>query len=85
MKQDRHKGPAGPSQRMLRVGEALRHALAEVLYRNAASRCAQRVDRAEHGFLRLRRKEGQQAFGQPGRRLVHVVAGIAQRLWPVVA
>ncbi len=24
----------GPSQRMLRVGEALRHALAEVLYRN---------------------------------------------------
>src|SRR5580658_1855437 len=25
---------AGPSQRMLRVGEALRHALAEVLYRN---------------------------------------------------
>ena len=30
----RHDGPSGPSQRQLRVGEALRHALAEVLSRN---------------------------------------------------
>jgi ribosome-binding factor A len=30
----RHDGPGGPSQRQLRVGEALRHALAEVLRRN---------------------------------------------------
>ena len=30
----RHDGPTGPSQRQLRVGEALRHALAEVLNRN---------------------------------------------------
>jgi ribosome-binding factor A len=30
----RNDGPGGPSQRQLRVGEALRHALAEVLYRN---------------------------------------------------
>src|SRR6201991_303993 len=30
----RHDGPTGPSQRQLRVGEALRHALAEVLSRN---------------------------------------------------
>jgi ribosome-binding factor A len=30
----RRDGPSGPSQRQLRVGEALRHALAEVLYRN---------------------------------------------------
>jgi len=30
----RNDGPAGPSQRQLRVGEALRHAIAEVLYRN---------------------------------------------------
>src|ERR1700748_966190 len=30
----RHDGPTGPSQRQLRVGEALRHALAEVLARN---------------------------------------------------
>ena len=27
----RHDGPSGPSQRQLRVGEALRHALAQVL------------------------------------------------------
>jgi ribosome-binding factor A len=30
----RNDGPGGPSQRQLRVGEALRHALAEVLARN---------------------------------------------------
>ena len=30
----RNDGPTGPSQRQLRVGEALRHALAEVLNRN---------------------------------------------------
>src|SRR6201985_1633907 len=30
----RHDGPSGPSQRQLRVGEALRHALAEVLREN---------------------------------------------------
>jgi ribosome-binding factor A len=30
----RNDGPLGPSQRQLRVGEALRHALAEVLTRN---------------------------------------------------
>src|SRR5882757_10933086 len=30
----RSDGPSGPSQRQLRVGEALRHALAEVLSRN---------------------------------------------------
>ena len=30
----RQDGPLGPSQRQLRVGEALRHALAEVLTRN---------------------------------------------------
>jgi len=30
----RNDGPTGPSQRQLRVGEALRHALAEVLARN---------------------------------------------------
>jgi ribosome-binding factor A len=30
----RNDGPGGPSQRQLRVGEALRHALAEVLFRN---------------------------------------------------
>jgi ribosome-binding factor A len=30
----RSDGPSGPSQRQLRVGEALRHALAEVLTRN---------------------------------------------------
>src|ERR1700753_524550 len=30
----RHDGPGGPSQRQLRVGEALRHALAEVLREN---------------------------------------------------
>jgi len=30
----RNDGPGGPSQRQLRVGEALRHALAEVLSRN---------------------------------------------------
>lgn len=30
----RSDGPIGPSQRQLRVGEALRHALAEVLNRN---------------------------------------------------
>ena len=30
----RNDGPGGPSQRQLRVGEALRHAIAEVLYRN---------------------------------------------------
>jgi ribosome-binding factor A len=30
----RHDGPNGPSQRQLRVGEALRHALAEVLREN---------------------------------------------------
>src|ERR1700744_5737524 len=30
----RHDGPTGPSQRQLRVGEALRHALAETLRRN---------------------------------------------------
>lgn len=30
----RNDGPLGPSQRQLRVGEALRHALAEVLARN---------------------------------------------------
>ncbi|HWA70269.1 MAG TPA: 30S ribosome-binding factor RbfA [Rhizomicrobium sp.] len=30
----RNDGPTGPSQRQLRVGEALRHALAEVLFRN---------------------------------------------------
>src|ERR1700760_2500952 len=28
------RGPVGPSQRQLRVGEALRHALAEILRRN---------------------------------------------------
>ena len=32
MKQDRHK-PAGPSQRMLRVGELVRHALAQLFAR----------------------------------------------------
>ena len=30
----RADGPGGPSQRQLRVGEALRHALAEILFRN---------------------------------------------------
>jgi ribosome-binding factor A len=30
----RFDGPQGPSQRQLRVGEALRHALAEILFRN---------------------------------------------------
>jgi ribosome-binding factor A len=30
----RNDGPDGPSQRQLRVGEALRHALAEILNRN---------------------------------------------------
>jgi ribosome-binding factor A len=30
----RFDGPMGPSQRQLRVGEALRHALAEILFRN---------------------------------------------------
>jgi ribosome-binding factor A len=30
----RHDGPLGPSQRQLRVGEALRHALADVLREN---------------------------------------------------
>jgi ribosome-binding factor A len=30
----RNDGPSGPTQRQLRVGEALRHALAEVLNRN---------------------------------------------------
>ena len=33
MKQDRHKSPAGPSQRMLRVGELVRHALAQIFAR----------------------------------------------------
>jgi ribosome-binding factor A len=30
----RHDGPAGPSQRQLRVGEMLRHALADILRQN---------------------------------------------------
>src|ERR1700760_36464 len=30
----RNDGPLGPSQRQLRVGEMLRHALAEILFRN---------------------------------------------------
>src|ERR1700712_4034683 len=30
----RNDGPTGPTQRQLRVGEALRHALAEILFRN---------------------------------------------------
>lgn len=30
----RHEGPQGPSQRQLRVGEALRHAIADILFRN---------------------------------------------------
>ena len=30
----RHDGPTGPSQRQLRVGEMLRHALAEILRQN---------------------------------------------------
>ena len=30
----RNDGPTGPSQRQLRVGEALRHALADILFRN---------------------------------------------------
>jgi ribosome-binding factor A len=30
----RNDGPLGPSQRQLRVGEALRHALADILFRN---------------------------------------------------
>ena len=30
----RHDGPGGPSQRQLRVGEALRHAIAEILRDN---------------------------------------------------
>jgi ribosome-binding factor A len=30
----RHDGPTGPSQRQLRVGEALRHAIADILFRN---------------------------------------------------
>ena len=33
MKQDRHKAPAGPTQRMLRVGELVRHALADLFAR----------------------------------------------------
>ena len=33
MKNDRHKPPTGPSQRMLRVGELVRHALAELFAR----------------------------------------------------
>ncbi len=33
MKQDRHKAPAGPTQRMLRVGELVRHALAQIFAR----------------------------------------------------
>jgi len=33
MKQDRHKSPSGPSQRMLRVGELVRHALAQLFAR----------------------------------------------------
>lgn len=33
MKQDRHKAPAGPNQRMLRVGELVRHALAQIFAR----------------------------------------------------
>ena len=30
----RNDGPSGPSQRQLRVGEALRHAIADILFRN---------------------------------------------------
>ena len=30
----RNDGPTGPSQRQLRVGEALRHALADIIFRN---------------------------------------------------
>jgi len=30
----RNDGPGGPSQRQLRVGEALRHAIADILFRN---------------------------------------------------
>ena len=30
----RNDGPLGPSQRQLRVGEALRHAIADILFRN---------------------------------------------------
>jgi ribosome-binding factor A len=30
----RNDGPTGPSQRQLRVGEALRHAIADILFRN---------------------------------------------------
>lgn len=33
MKQDRHRAPAGPTQRMLRVGELVRHALAQIFAR----------------------------------------------------
>ena len=33
MKNDRHKPPAGPTQRMLRVGELVRHALAQLFAR----------------------------------------------------
>ena len=33
MKQDRHKAPTGPNQRMLRVGELVRHALAQIFAR----------------------------------------------------
>ncbi len=31
MRKDRHKGPQGPSQRQLRAGELVRHALVEIL------------------------------------------------------
>ena len=33
MTQDRHKAPTGPNQRMLRVGELVRHALAQIFAR----------------------------------------------------
>ena len=33
MKNDRHKPPGGPTQRMLRVGELVRHALAQLFAR----------------------------------------------------
>ncbi len=33
-REGRREGPSGPSQRQLRVGEALRHAIADILFRN---------------------------------------------------
>jgi len=62
----RHDGPTGPSQRQLRVGEALRHPLAEVLAPpiSVVSQPVSQIGQ-EAGRLLLERLAGEQ--GPPRR------------------